>query len=422
MADEKCKHGITSWARMPTGTLEKRCGECGMLLGTDTTFPLDRPSKKSKLGDSEHIVTVPAYLRSGGMLIGKDRQGCPHGFVPESGCAICQGSVRPLDGRQASSLSTWGTGGASTAPKGKVDPVGRLHRMGSEGPDIDARKTIEKIDGRWAGQPFRFHSKDFKCKFCGRVFARQVGLVPGVAQATVEETYCDAQECKERLKAQEELFCEFWGCYPKEVGEDKAKRAFDRLRPDKAVVAKMVTAIAWQGESEEWEKGAGEFIPQPATWLNRALWENEAWHRWSASLRKSAKWNRLLPKLGLDETDKQELRMELLRLLGEPLVQAEFSPDELRAMRAIAEGCTLRSMAEKYGWSKSTADNRLKSAIAKATFKRRELAQLVEKLSCVNMGLVFGDGPTDKEGNVDLSRDTDIEPDDDEDISDKSMD
>lgn len=68
------------------------------------------------------------------------------------------------------------------------------------------------------------------------------------------------------------LFDAFWTAYPKKKSKDDARKAWDKRRPDDALVTAMLAAIAIQVQSPEWRKDGGQFIPYPATWLNGARW------------------------------------------------------------------------------------------------------------------------------------------------------
>lgn len=70
-------------------------------------------------------------------------------------------------------------------------------------------------------------------------------------------------------------FDEFWSAYPKKVGKDDARKAFMRRKPDDELLASMLAAIAAQRESQAWTKDAGQFIPNPSTWLNQGRWQDE---------------------------------------------------------------------------------------------------------------------------------------------------
>ena len=67
-------------------------------------------------------------------------------------------------------------------------------------------------------------------------------------------------------------FDRFWAAYPKKVGKDAALRAFKKT---KVPVETMIQAIEAQKQSDQWQKSGGQFIPNPATWLNQGRWEDE---------------------------------------------------------------------------------------------------------------------------------------------------
>lgn len=83
---------------------------------------------------------------------------------------------------------------------------------------------------------------------------------------------------KEPILAQqaERAFDEkFWPAYPRKVGRENALKAFVRLKPDAALLAVMLKALAAQSASEQWRKDK-QFIPHPATWLHGKRWQDEA--------------------------------------------------------------------------------------------------------------------------------------------------
>lgn len=67
-------------------------------------------------------------------------------------------------------------------------------------------------------------------------------------------------------------FEKFWAVYPKKVGKQAAKKAFGKV---KVPVETLLTAVERQKCSDQWSKDNGQFIPNPATWLNQGRWEDE---------------------------------------------------------------------------------------------------------------------------------------------------
>lgn len=69
-------------------------------------------------------------------------------------------------------------------------------------------------------------------------------------------------------------FDRFWAIYPKKVGKESARKAFERARK-KAPLASLLTAVERQKCSSQWSRDNGQYIPNPATWLNQGRWEDE---------------------------------------------------------------------------------------------------------------------------------------------------
>jgi hypothetical protein len=71
-------------------------------------------------------------------------------------------------------------------------------------------------------------------------------------------------------------FAAFWDAYPLKVGKRNAERAWASaakrgMPPLPELLAKLEALKA----SPQWRKDGGQFIPHPATWLNRDGWDDE---------------------------------------------------------------------------------------------------------------------------------------------------
>jgi hypothetical protein len=70
-------------------------------------------------------------------------------------------------------------------------------------------------------------------------------------------------------------FDEFWNSYPKKVGKQDAVKAWKKIKPDAVLMGKIISGLnAWK-DSDQWNKEDGQYIPYPATWLNKRKWEDE---------------------------------------------------------------------------------------------------------------------------------------------------
>jgi hypothetical protein len=77
---------------------------------------------------------------------------------------------------------------------------------------------------------------------------------------------------KKRTDAKTDDFDAFWAVYPRKVGKGDAKKAFAKV---KAPVSVLITAVNTQKQSQQWLRNDGQYIPNPATWLNQGRWEDE---------------------------------------------------------------------------------------------------------------------------------------------------
>ena len=73
----------------------------------------------------------------------------------------------------------------------------------------------------------------------------------------------------------EDKFLVFWKAYPKKVGKGAAEKSFAKFNPNDTLLKTMVESINQQKQSERWQKENGQYIPNPATWLNQKRWEDE---------------------------------------------------------------------------------------------------------------------------------------------------
>ncbi len=84
-----------------------------------------------------------------------------------------------------------------------------------------------------------------------------------------------APEKKKQSEVMEERFERFWKEYPKKVGKRDARKSFLKINPSDALLGRMITAVVAASATFQWQKDNGQFIPNPATWLNQQRWEDE---------------------------------------------------------------------------------------------------------------------------------------------------
>ena len=91
---------------------------------------------------------------------------------------------------------------------------------------------------------------------------------PGTVEQVDVFVFGDVVDKKTSAPDGAALFDEFWKAYPKKRSRDDAAKAFAKRKPDRALLDRMLSAIAAQLKTEGWQKDKGQFIPYPATWLN----------------------------------------------------------------------------------------------------------------------------------------------------------
>jgi hypothetical protein len=69
-------------------------------------------------------------------------------------------------------------------------------------------------------------------------------------------------------------FEEFWKAYPRKTNKGFAKKVFEKLKVDDALLTKMIQAIYVQNKNV-WKDKDQQYIPHPSTWLNGERWDDE---------------------------------------------------------------------------------------------------------------------------------------------------
>ena len=67
----------------------------------------------------------------------------------------------------------------------------------------------------------------------------------------------------------------FWNLYPKKIGKGAALKKWQTIKPEKALIAKIMNAVREQMTTAQWTKEGGQYIPNPTTWLNQGRWDDK---------------------------------------------------------------------------------------------------------------------------------------------------
>ena len=68
-------------------------------------------------------------------------------------------------------------------------------------------------------------------------------------------------------------FAEFWQAYPKKAAKPAALKAFRSQRIN-GELPQLLSDIERRKSSPDWQKEEGQFVPNPATYLNQRRWED----------------------------------------------------------------------------------------------------------------------------------------------------
>lgn len=110
--------------------------------------------------------------------------------------------------------------------------------------------------------------------------SHEVTLLPNLTNQPTITTPPIAPKGEERgiekePNIQEQRFSEFWRCYPKKTGKGAALKSWLRIKPTIELHEKIIQSIGRQRGTEQWTKSGGQFVPNPATWLNQGRWDDE---------------------------------------------------------------------------------------------------------------------------------------------------
>jgi hypothetical protein len=85
----------------------------------------------------------------------------------------------------------------------------------------------------------------------------------------------DKDKVKDKDNVYSTEFLTFWNIYPKKVGKGQAYRAWKKIKGIADLLPEILKAVELQSVCPQWKKDGGQFIPNPATWLNGSRWEDE---------------------------------------------------------------------------------------------------------------------------------------------------
>ena len=81
------------------------------------------------------------------------------------------------------------------------------------------------------------------------------------------------EESRGERETETDAFESFWSIYPKKVAKPAAVKAFRSAKVN-GHLGDVLADIENRKESEDWKKQDGQFVPNPATYLNQRRWED----------------------------------------------------------------------------------------------------------------------------------------------------
>lgn len=67
----------------------------------------------------------------------------------------------------------------------------------------------------------------------------------------------------------------FWDVYPKKVGKGEAWKSWKKLNPSLSLGEKIISTTLLYVQTPQWKKDNGQYIPNPATFLNQRRFDDE---------------------------------------------------------------------------------------------------------------------------------------------------
>lgn len=99
-----------------------------------------------------------------------------------------------------------------------------------------------------------------------------IELISGCHQGDAPEKRRDRDRDREEKR---KSFEEFWSMYPRKTGKGKAEDSWNKIGATNGLIEKILASVKSHMLYPEWQKDNGQFIPNPATWLNQKRWEDE---------------------------------------------------------------------------------------------------------------------------------------------------
>lgn len=127
------------------------------------------------------------------------------------------------------------------------------------------------------GDVFHLQHNDFKTPLQAPSKGLQEGLQKPPLSLSYPSLVNDDEKKAKRASSKTELlpegFVEFWDAYPRKIGKADAAKAWKAAKIN-GRLPDILAAIKTHCQSEQWQKGGGQYIPYPATWIRQERWHD----------------------------------------------------------------------------------------------------------------------------------------------------
>jgi hypothetical protein len=182
--------------------------------------------------------------------------------------------------------------------RARVDPVAGMDALvllgspeeTSRSQDFDGRRLV-RIDGGYLVLNYmKYRERDYTSAERSRRYRERVASRRSATPTHRDITQAEAEAEAEILElvpvdristaepapsALDASFDAFWRLYPKKTGKGAALKAWKKIKPANGLCERIAATLALYCQSDQWQKDHGQFIPNPATWLNQGRWDDE---------------------------------------------------------------------------------------------------------------------------------------------------
>ncbi len=149
-----------------------------------------------------------------------------------------------------------------------------LFRLAQPNIEVSRKKSISgaaggKANGKQTGSKTEANTKQIESKH--EANGKQTGSDKGEGNRDIGE---GSNNTPPISTSGDTEFETFWSAYPKKVGKQAAKKAFEKVQKSRISLETLLTAIERQKRSDQWSRDFGQYIPNPATWLNQGRWDD----------------------------------------------------------------------------------------------------------------------------------------------------